>query len=287
MTAPFAPSRSTSELMWSITGTYNDILAYNKFSVFAVVSSFVVADAASGFHKALDEERAQTMNQRRRERMFRKVEREKQHYEEKRLRKRIARICEILEATWSRDWSSRNATVNNISRSRPPFLPPHYQGEPRPQGARRVRLESRFPNAGYLTYLVSKLGYNGNAAFAAVVQAHQPWLRVVDRRHATSIANVDEPTAQKYSSFVSAVHPYCPAAPFRSTRVGGGLTRGQVQKALAKKRWGSEIKEAIFEIVYRRRSTLEISKESAVPAKILYVYASRLRQDLRELKNVA
>jgi len=142
------------------------------------------------------------------------------------------------------------------------FPPPHWVGERRPYKARRVRLQSRFPSLGYLTYLVSQLGY---AAFAAMVQAHQPWLRTVDRRGA---------------SIASVVHPYIPAAPGRRTKVGGGLTNEQVRQALAKKRWDSEMKKAVFEIVYRRRSNLQVSNESGIPVETLSVYASRLRKEI-------
>jgi hypothetical protein len=187
------------------------------------------------------------------------------------------------------------------------FRPPHWVGEPRPHDARRVRLQSRFPSLGYLTYLVSELGYDGRAAFAAMVQAHQPWLPTVDRRRAKSI-DVDavvtkfgrgdessEPTPKfnwsKSSKLVSP-RPYIPAAPGRRTKVGGGLTNEQVRQALAKKRWNNEMKEAVFEIVYRRRSNLEVSNESGIPVETLYVYASRLRKeiqkaDLHALKKVA
>jgi len=164
------------------------------------------------------------------------------------------------------------------------FHPPHYVGEPRPHNARRVRLQSRFPCLGYLTNLVSELGYDGNAAVAAMVQAHQPWLHTVDRRRGTA--------PHEYASFVSVKHPYVPAAPGRRTKVGGGLTREQVRQALMKKRWDKRMKEAVFEIVYRRRSNLQVSSESEIPVKTLYVYASRLRKEIREadlhvLKKVA
>jgi hypothetical protein len=177
------------------------------------------------------------------------------------------------------------------------FPPPHWVGEPRPHGARRVRLWSRFPSLGYLTYLVSELGYDGSAAFASTVQAHQAWMRIVDRRRANSI-DVDDVVTKfgrgnesselipkfnwsKSSKLVSP-HPYIPAAPGRRTKLGGGQSKEQVRQALAKKRWNNEMKEAVFEIVYRRRSTLAVSNELGIPVETLYVYASRLRRDIKE-----
>jgi hypothetical protein len=181
-------------------------------------------------------------------------------------------------------WSPNAATVENISDSRPPFRALHWTGEPRPHGARRVSLWSKFPALHYLTYLVSELGYNGNAAFTAMVQAHQTWLRSVDRRRANPVdADAQAWTkAHGYSRHVS-THPYCPAAPGRRTETGGGWTKQQVQDALNKRRWDSKMKKAVFEIVYRRRMTSEVSDESGLPVGTLYVYASRLRKNVKDL----
>jgi len=126
------------------------------------------------------------------------------------------------------------------------------------------------------------LGYDGNAAFAAMVQAHQPWLRSVDRHRANPVdADTQVGTVtHAYSPFVSVVHPYVPAAPSRRSKTGGGLTEEQVETALARKRWDGGTKRAVLEIVYRRRSSLEVSNEFGIPVETLYVYASRLRRDI-------
>ncbi len=41
------------------------------------------------------------------------------------------------------------------------------------------------------------------------------------------------------------------------------------------------MKAALNEVVYRRRSTLEVSNRTGVPVEKLYVYASRLREHIR------
>jgi hypothetical protein len=167
--------------------------------------------------------------------------------------------------------------------NRSPFPVPHWRGEARPHGAQRVRLQTRFPSLPYLTYLVRDLGYDGHAAFAAMVKAHQPWLHSVDRRRANPV-DADEQggtITHEYSPIVSVVHPYVPAAPSQRTKTGGGLTKKQVEAALATKRWDGKMKKAVFEIVYRRRSNLEVSNESGIRVETLYVYASRIRQEIR------
>jgi hypothetical protein len=147
-------------------------------------------------------------------------------------------------------------------------------GEGRPHGARRVHLQTRFPSMAYLTYLVAELGYDGSAAFAAMVQAHQPWLRSGDRSRRGTGPNGCSP-------IVCVKHPYVPAAPSRRTHVGGGLTEEQVSGSLRHMRTDPKTKDALLEIVYRRRSTLEVADELGLRAENLYVYASRLRSQIR------
>ena len=49
-----------------------------------------------------------------------------------------------------------------------------------------------------------------------------------------------------------------------------------------KMRTDSLTKAALVEIVYRRQSTLEVSNKSGIPVEKLYVYASRLREHIRQ-----
>lgn len=278
MTAPLAPFSSTSELLWSITGTYNDDLAQQKFAVFALVSSLLVPNAAQSFRRAIHNERLVRKRSRRSHRLSRKNRRTTAQFN-----LRVDRLASAL--------------VDSLRPQRHEggmaFPPPHWTGEPRPKGARRVHIRSNFPDANYLTRLVSTLGYEGSAAFSALSRAHNPWIRVSDRRRANAM-NYDNWTKDcspaEHSPFAPA-HPYCPAAPSRRTKVGGGLTREQVQRALNKRLWDSQTKSAVFEIVYRRRSPLEVSNESGRPVEILHVYASRLRRavraELHDEENVA
>jgi hypothetical protein len=105
----------------------------------------------------------------------------------------------------------------------------------------------------------------------------------VDRRRANPV-DADEQAGtvtHEYSPIVSVVHPYVPAAPSHRSKTGGGLAKEQVDVALARKRWDSGTKKAVFEIVYGQRSSLHVSNESGIPVETLYVYASRLRRDIR------
>lgn len=263
MIAPLAPSRRTSELLWSITGTHNDALAHQKFAVFALVCSLLVPNAAKAFHRALKHERFH----KRKAQEFPRVLRSNARFNF-----RLNKLADALVKSL-RPQRHEGGSV---------FPPPCWAGEPRPKNVRRVRIRTNFPSADYLRHLVSELGYEGCAAFAALSRAHTPWTKVTDRRHANATPNYDNTrdNPDKYSSFVS-VHPYCPAAPSRRTKVGGGLTKQQVQEALDKKRWDTDVKKAVFEIVFRRRSALEVSNESGRAVEILHVYASRLRREIR------
>jgi hypothetical protein len=141
----------------------------------------------------------------------------------------------------------------------------------RPKGARRVTLESRFPSIKYLTYLVSELGYDGSAAFAAMARGHLPYLHAVDRRKARG-ANPDP--------VVHPRHPYIPASPGRRTTVGGGLTKEKVSRALAQRAWDDNTREGVFEVVYFRQSAKRVAAERGLKLTTVYQYSSRLRADL-------
>ena len=259
---------------------FEDPLAFNKFAVFAMVSSLLVPNAAKLFYRALQTERKETANERRRLRMLCQQQRDKE--EPRRLAKRMDELhAALFDSCYSTD-----ATAKNISESRPPFPPPHWVGETRPHGARAVRLRSNFPSAGYLTQLVSELGYERSAAIAALSRAHEPWTRVTDRRHANggSDFNADAQInrqVREYSSF-SPAHPYYPISPSRRTRVGGGLTEERVKDGLRKMRTDEQTKKALLEIVYRRRSTLQVADEFDRAAETLYRYATRLRGHIRK-----
>jgi hypothetical protein len=71
-------------------------------------------------------------------------------------------------------------------------------------------------------------------------------------------------------------------SPSRRTKVGGGLTEEQVQKGLERMRTDEQTKKALLEIVYRRRSTLQVADEFDRPAETLYRYATRLRGHIRK-----
>lgn len=160
---------------------------------------------------------------------------------------------------------------------------PVWRGEERPFGARRVRPRSNFPNSFYLTRLVKDHAYPPDSAIAATCRAHNPWTRPVPDRSQRSAANADEQSSGggETSGISSPNHPYRPESPSRRTKTGGGLTREQVERALVRKRWDGRMKLAVFEIVYRRQSTLRMADAFGLPAESLSVYASRLRADLR------
>lgn len=246
---------------------FEDPLAYNKFVVFALVSSLLVPNAGKLFRRTLLDERFGQRSQRLSQRDRRK---------EKQFDRRTDKIVSALLASL-RPERHEGGFV---------FPPPCWHGEPHPHGARAVRLHSNFPSAGYLARLVSEFGYEGSAAIAALSRAHEPWTRISDRRRANggpdfnADAQANKPV-HEHSSFNPA-HPYYPMSPSRRTKVGGGLTEEQVQKGLERMRTDEQTKKALLEIVYRRRSTLQVADEFDRPAETLYRYATRLRGHIRK-----
>lgn len=125
---------------------------------------------------------------------------------------------------------------------------------------------SNFPSPSYLERLRT-LGYPSVAVRA--VQA-TTWLMGVSDRRANGI------------EFVDPLHPYIPGAAVRQTKTGGGFTQQQVLDGLRKMRTNLNTKKALLEIVYQRRSTLEVSDQFNVPVEMLYTYANRLRGHIRK-----
>jgi hypothetical protein len=266
-----------SPVLRSITGwtprkyssEFEDPLALNKFVVFALVSSVLVPDAARRFRKAL-----------RRERDFRRFQRLAARNERRarisnhRVNKLVSALLESL-----RPERHEGGFV---------FPPPHWKGEARPNGARRIQARTRFPSAGYLTYLVSELGYEPSAAIAALSRAHNPWTRVPDRRQANAFSADEQAAGQKqatgqkheYSSFAPA-HPYYPASPSSRTKVGGAYPKEKVVRALEQRGWNDNTQAAIFEVVYYKRSAKQVAAQRGLKIATIYQYASRLRGDLK------
>ena len=158
-------------------------------------------------------------------------------------------------------------------------------GEARPKGAIRRRLRSRFPSPEFLRRIVREEAYPPEAAIAAVARTHTPWVTPRPDRRKSSAVNMDdqnEGRGNEGMSFAQPGHPYYPESPSRRTSRGGGFTREQVNEGLEKLRTGVTVKRALFEIVYKRRSTLQVADELNLPAENLHVYASRLRGRIRQ-----
>jgi hypothetical protein len=144
-------------------------------------------------------------------------------------------------------------------------------------------VSSNFPTPEYVHYLVSELGYDPDAALAALIRSHVWRNPIPDRRRNGALPVADAQAAGAFSNGALAqpAHPYNPASPTRRTTRGGGFTKQQTLDALARMRTDDNTKFAVMEIVYRRRSTLRVSDEYGVPVETLYVYASRLRKRIR------
>ena len=158
-------------------------------------------------------------------------------------------------------------------------------GDSRPKFARRQSLRSSFPSPDFVRKLVTELGYDRDAAIAALAQPRRFNGRP-DRRRKIAIGGADEQaersTNRDYQRLDYGNNLYVPVAPIRHTLTGGGFTEKQVSEGLLKMRTDARIKTALNEIVYRRRSTLDVSNETGIPVEVLYVYASRLRKKIRQ-----
>ena len=242
---------------------FEDPLAYNKFVVFALVSSLLVPNAAKLFRQSLQQERFYKNNNGRSQRLVQRDRRNKKQVD-RRTDKLVSALLKSL-----RPERHQGGLV---------FLPPHWTGEPRPFGARRVRLRSNFPSADYLRYLVTELGYRGDAAIAALSHAHEPWTKVSDRR--TSTDNTHRGVTHENSSF-SPEHPYRPASPTVRTTSGGGFKKQRVTEEIARHNWNDKTNTAVFEIVYMQREPFLVAASLGLKLDTVYRYCSHVRADLR------
>ena len=256
-----------SATLWSITGTYSDVLARQKFAVFVLVCSVLVPNAAGLFRQTLRDERFQTNNRKRTQRILRRDKRQAQR-ENRGTNRLVAALLQSLGC-------EKNEHL--------PFPAPHWTGEPRPRGARRVQLHSNFPSPDYLRYLVNDLGYDGHAAIAALSRGHVPWTRPPADRRRANACNADEQAEganYEYSTF-SPAHPYIPAAPTLRTTKGGGFKKEKVTAAIAKHHWDDKHATAVFEIVYMRREPFLVAASLGLKLKTVYRYCMHVRADLK------
>jgi hypothetical protein len=176
-----------------------------------------------------------------------------------------------------RDRSRRHQTIGVV------------MGELRPKHARGQHPHSKFPGFGFLHRLITEMGYPRDAALAAFARPRAAQARP-DRRRKSAIPGADvqderqrqrEPI-RDYQRLDYGYNVYAPGAPRRRTLTGGGFTQQQASQGLSKMRTDSLIKAALMDIVYRRRSPLEVSKKTGIPVEKLYVYAIRLRRHIHE-----
>lgn len=217
---------------------------------------FLVPNAASIFKKSLRDERIKTGHARRAAKLLRRKEKTKQQ-ENCRINRLVAALLQSLRI------ERTNGSV---------FPPPHWTGEPRPQGAQRVRLHSQFPSTELLRHLVTDLGYDGAAAFSSVSRPMNP---KPDRRRLGCGEIAD---GQQWYNYQSIAQPilYIAAATRRTDQ--GYLSRESVLNAVARMRTNDKMRLAVMEVVYRRQSPTKVAKNRRLNLATLKKYSTRIRQ---------
>lgn len=259
--------------MHSVIGDTDDVLSYHKFATFALASVLLVPRAAAIFNATLRRERERKKRHERFVKSYYKKHPREFTSKQAKGERALERLLELVEDRLFFRYQPR--TVNTISKKRPPFNPPHWTGDQRPERV-VVQLESRFPSSEELLELV-RLGYPGSAAFAAM--AH-PYIGRPDRR-CNGVIGDDEHEMQYGSSTVAhPEHPYI-AVPIRRTEVGGGFSRDSVLRAIARMRVSHKMRMAVFEVVFCRRFPSQIAGEFGVGVRALNKAATRVRKAIR------
>jgi hypothetical protein len=176
------------------------------------------------------------------------------------------------------------------SRTRKRLSLPHWTGETRPKHAATRRLETNFPSAGYLTHLVSELGYDKHAAIAATVRAHTPWRRPPADRRRAGVPDFDpndfysdnhSGVLTKEFSYVYQVQPYGPESPSRRT-TQGGFPKKRVLEVLRKRRWDDRHVGAVYEVMCQGHKGVEVAERLGLRIRTLYSYCNLVTKDLRD-----
>jgi AraC-like DNA-binding protein len=281
--APAETFTVPSALVQSIIGDCDEETAYSRFTQYAFVSSLVFTNAAKRFRGYLEWERFRARDLKQQHRLEQVIQKKKKserilekrfgikrpikilmRWEESDKRRFIKlldselweelcleKTAERLRSALYESYCSNASTVQNISGNRPPFPPPHWIGEPRPEKAKTVRLESHFPPIDYITRLVKHFGYDKRAAFSTVFR--QPTAppdrgrtRVCDYENES-----DDP--QINIDYVAPPHLYYQASPTLNTRWGGGFRKEVITRAIAKHRWSDSYSSGVYQVVYIKR----------------------------------
>ena len=180
-----------------------------------------------------------------------------------------------------------SAGVQNLEEDEIHLSVCEWTGEPRPAWAgkeKALEIESNWPTFAYITRLCKQYGYPRSCAVATLMQAHAPWMHPhSDKRKASAAPARDNEESNNRGSqeYIDPNHPYVPASPSRRTHRGGGFTKEQVTRAIARHQWSDDVSSALFEIVYARKGPKDVAERRNVPIKRLYDYSTIVRDEIR------
>lgn len=268
--------------IYRIVGDTDDVLAFQKFSVFALLSSLLVPKAAAIFSTTLRRERERKERHeqfvknycRKRPREFASKQAEGE--------RALERLLELVEDRLF--FRHQPRTIDTIPKKRPPFNPPHWTGDST-DGLVAVPLPaSNVLTCEDATRLVRELGYDGHAAFASITRPL--WMNAKpDRRKKTVVVILkedadDEAGQVSYESTnIAQPIPYVAAPSRRTTQ--GFFSRDSVLKALASMRSSHKVRMAAFEVVFNHQSPTEIAGKYRLNLDALKGAAARVRGRIR------
>jgi hypothetical protein len=132
---------------------------------------------------------------------------------------------------------------------------------------------SQFPTTALLLRLVSKYGYDGHAALAALPRAHRPWEFASDREQG------DTKTGGHQS--LHPAQPYAPESPSkRTTEYKLGHSPESVMEKLRPKRWSDDHKSAVFEILSLGRDTFLVAASLRLNYGTVRQHCARIRCEI-------
>lgn len=259
--------------IYRIVGDADDVLAFRKFSVFALVSAFTSKSAASAFRATLRNER---------ERSERHAHFVRSYYQKRRRdfnqfergEKELKRLLDMVEDRLF--FRHQPRTIDTISKRRPPFNPPHWTGDSA-EGLVVIPLpESNVLSIDEACRFVKELGYDGHAAFASITRPL--WMHAKPDRRRRGVVKDDDGRWTDQTAIAQPL-PYVAAPSRRTTQ--GFFSKDSVLKALASMRSPHKMRMAAFQVVFNHQSPTQVSEEFGVGLDALKKAATRARGRIR------
>jgi hypothetical protein len=132
--------------------------------------------------------------------------------------------------------------------------------------------------------LVTKYGYDGHAAYAALPHGHQPWVLKTALEFVESDPGEDVDEEGKKPQRVLVADPSSQVAPGKNATIyKQGLTREAVMKKLRSKAWSHEHQTAVYEVLCLGRECYLVAASLGLKYTTVRQHCSQIRRGIERV----